>query len=98
MDTNLKKFMYLIDRNLGLHCRPFFLFYYGETNMNDIMPNRKISAGPLRTIISYTYNDDDDPDWGYYVVQIEVWDGSRLIRKERIVTDNLNISDESMED
>lgn len=67
--------------------------------MNEIMPNRKISAGPLRTIISYAYTEnDDDPGWGCYVVQIEVWDSSRLIRKEKIVTDNLNISDEGIED
>lgn len=67
--------------------------------MNEIMPNRKINSGPLRTFISYAYIEDDDGlDLGYYVVQIEVWDRSRLIRKERIVTDNLNISDEGMED
>jgi len=67
--------------------------------MNEIMPNRKISAGPLSTIISYAYVEDDyAPDWRCYVVQIEVWDRSRLIRKERIVTDNLNISDEGIED
>lgn len=67
--------------------------------MNEIMPNRKVSVGPLRTIISYGYiKNNYIKDLGYYVVHIEVWDGSRLISKERIVTDNLNISDEDAED
>ena len=62
--------------------------------MNDIMPNRKISIGPLSTIISYEYIEDEYIlDSGYYIVEIQVWDRSRLIRKERIVTDNLNIHD-----
>lgn len=67
--------------------------------MNEIMPNRKISAGPLRTIISYEYVEDDyGLDLGCYAVKIEVWDRSRCIRRERIVTDNLNIQDKDMED
>lgn len=67
--------------------------------MKEIMPNRKINSDPLRTIISYGYIEDKFiKDLGYYVVQIEVWDRSRLISKERIVTDNLNIRDEDMED
>ena len=61
--------------------------------MNDIMPNRKVSIGPLSTIISYKHIEDEYiPYSGYYIVEIEVWVNSRLIRKERIVTDNLNIS------
>lgn len=67
--------------------------------MKEIMPNRKINSGPLRTIISYGYIENKFiRDLGYYVVQIEVWDCSRLIRKERIITDNLNIHDEDIED
>ena len=60
----------------------------------EIMPNRKVSCGDLRTIISYKHVDNEhDPDEGYYVVQIQIFNRSRIIRQEEIVTDNLNIFD-----
>ena len=58
----------------------------------ELVPNRRIYFGDLRTIITFCNCPDEDvPDEGYYVIEIEVFDKSRLIRKERIVTDNLNI-------
>ena len=60
-----------------------------------IMPNRKISCGNLGTVISfYHIADKEDPDYGYYIIRIQTSDGSRIIRNERIVTDNLNIFDD----
>ena len=67
--------------------------------MVEMMKNRHVNCGDLRTIISYHYEPDEDyPDYGYYVIEIQVVNGSRIIRKERLVSDNLNILDEDMKD
>lgn len=65
----------------------------------NIMKTRHTSCGPITTVISFHHcEDEDDPDYGYYILKVQTFDGSRIIRNERIVTDNLNIIDDDEKD
>jgi len=72
-----------------------------KDSLIDIMPNRKSNSGDLRTFITYYYESDEydrDREDGLYVIEIKVFDGSRIIRRERIVTDNLHIFEDTNPD
>lgn len=65
----------------------------------DIMPNRQRSIGDLSTFITYHYEPDEhDPKSGLYLIDIKVFDRSRVIRIEKIVTDNLQIFEDTEPD
>ena len=75
--------------------RPYGVIREFSFDEDELVPNRKVYMGDLRTIITFHNNpNEEDPEYGYYTVDITVIDSSRIIRKEQIVTDNLNISEE----